>query len=85
MYQSPAGFTTDGMTFGEEAIQKHFDEFFADLYCEIEDKVVLLFLPEVFLAQGHCPSLLGHYEERFLHLSPVLLTSHCFSTALLRS
>jgi len=38
MYQSPAGFTKDGITFGEEAVQKHFDEFFSDLYCEMEDQ-----------------------------------------------
>ena len=32
-------FNFSGVQFTEEAVQKHFDEFFADIYCELEEKV----------------------------------------------
>ena len=32
-----------GVQFTEEAVQKHFDEFFSDIYCELEEKVSLQF------------------------------------------
>ncbi|KAL5270201.1 hypothetical protein ACHWQZ_G001065 [Mnemiopsis leidyi] len=38
MYQNPVHFQKQGVQFTEEAVQKHFDEFFADIYCELEEK-----------------------------------------------
>ena len=38
-HENITSYVFSGVQFTDEAVQKHFDEFFADIYCELEEKV----------------------------------------------